>query len=30
MTADKRVFDYAESWLNKPAATPLSQSINLR
>jgi HipA-like protein len=24
------VFDYAESWLNKPAATPLSQFTNLR
>src|ERR1035441_878321 len=24
------VFDYAESWLNEPAATPLSQSLPLR
>ena len=24
------VFDYAESWLNKPGATPLSQSLPLR
>jgi HipA-like protein len=23
------VFDYAESWLNKPGATPLSQSLPL-
>lgn len=24
------VFDYVESWLNKPGATPLSQSLPLR
>ena len=24
------VFEYAESWLNKPGATPLSQSLPLR
>src|SRR2546425_3376080 len=24
------VFDYAQSWLNKPSATPLSQSLPLR
>jgi len=24
------VFDYAESWLNKSGATPLSQSLPLR
>jgi len=26
----RMVFDYAESWLNKPGATPLSQSLPLR
>jgi HipA-like protein len=29
-TAEEMVFDYAESWLNKPGATPLSQSLPLR
>src|ERR1700692_292683 len=26
----RMVFDYVESWLNKPGATPLSQSLPLR
>jgi len=27
---DQMVFDYAEGWLQKPGATPLSQSLPLR